>query len=1020
MLLHAIVQLLFMHMACCAHAVMSSFNGNYTDGLSLLEFKKSIASDPQQALMSWNDSNHFCSWEGVLCSVKHPQRVTSLRLKNQGLVGPVSPSLGNLTFLKILILSANSFSGEIPPSLGHLHRLQYLNLINNTLQGRIPSFANCSKLKELWLENNQLDGQITEHLPSGLEKLILASNNLSGTIPTYLANITTLKLFTCLSNNIEGNIPNEFANMRGLKELYVGKNKLSGRFPQFISNLSNLVGFSVAFNDLSGNVPSNFGNSLPNLRLFELGGNYFHGHIPSGLTNASKLNLIDISINEFSGILPSSIGKLSKLSWLNLEGNKLQARNKKDWEFMDSLANCTELEMFSVAANRLEGNVPKSLGNLSNQLQYLHLTGNQLSGDFPSGITNLHNLIIVALDFNQFRGELPEWLGALKSLQVLRVDNNKFTGLIPSCLSNLSNLVMLTLNSNQLHGRILPSLGNLKMLGVLNIYRNNLHGSIPKEIFGIPTIVHLSLSFNKLDAPIHTDIGNAKQLTYFNVGSNNISGEIPSTLGNCESLEDIKMGHNNFNGSIPTSLGNIGGLQLLNLSHNNLSGAIPESLGRLQLLEQLDLSFNHLSGEVPTKGIFGNVTSIHIDGNQGLCGGTLELHLPSCAVATLNSRSHKRSTVRKILIPLATSIVSSIAIVISVMLLWTGRQKTKSIFQPSFGSKFPRVSYHDLARATEGFSTSNLIGKGRYSYVYQGKLFQDRIEVAIKVFILETRGAQKSFIAECNALKNLRHRNLVRILTACSSIDSNGNDFKALVYEFMPRGDLHALLYSSQDDRDPSISNLFTLAQRLCIVVNVADALEYLHHNNQGAIVHCDLKPSNILLDETMTAHVGDFGLARFKIGSGVSSFADSISTSSIAIKGTIGYVAPECAAGGDVSSAGDVYSFGIIVLEIFLRKRPTDDMFKDDLNIARFVEMNFPDRISQIVDPELQEEQQDLLQQTSGNMKKESLECLLSVLNIGLQCANASPNERMDMQEVAARLRGIKQAYLKETEAGV
>ena len=118
-----------------------------------------------------------------------------------------------------------------------------------------------------------------------------------------------------------------------------------------------------------------------------------------------------------------------------------------------------------------------------------------------------------------------------------------------------------------------------------------------------------------------------------------------------------------------------------------------------------------------------------------------------------------------------------------------------------------------------------------------------------------------------------------------------------------------------------------------------------------------------------------------------------------------------------DVSSAGDVYSFGIIVLELFLRKRPTDDMFKDDLNIARFVEMNFPDRISQIVDPELQEEQQDLLQQTSGNMKKESLECLLSVLNIGLRCANASPNERMDMQEVAARLRGIKQAYLKETE---
>ncbi|VAH56514.1 unnamed protein product [Triticum turgidum subsp. durum] len=674
----------------------------------------------------------------------------------------------------------------------------------------------------------------------------------------------------------------------------------AGRFPQAILNLSTLTILELAANGLSGEVPPNLFTSLPDLQILFLGGNLFLGHLPSSFTNASNIQALDLSRNNFTGLMPTTIGKLTKLLSLNLENNELQAHNREDWEFLNSLGNCTELQMFSMGYNHLSGHVPSSLGNLSSQLQELYLTNNQLSGDFPSGIANLRNLIFVALGRNNFTGVVPMWIGTLKAVQV------------------------------------------------------------PMEIFRIPAITGIDLSFNSLDGQLPTGIGNAKQLVILRVSSNKLSGDIPNTLGDCESLEGIELDSNIFSGSIPTSLAKISSLKVLNLSTNNLTGSIPASLGSLELLEDLDLSFNHLNGEVPTKGIFRNATTLKINGNQGLCGGVKELHILACSDVPSNSTRHKESLVLKVVIPIAC--VVSLAVVIFGYLLWIRKHNSKSISLPSFSTKLPKVSFNDLTRATAGFSTPNLIGRGRYSSVYQGKLLEDQNEVAIKVFNLEIRGAHKSFIAECNALRNVRHRNLVPILTACSSIDSKGNDFKALVYELMPRGDLHKLLYSTQDYECSSDLNLIMMAQRISIVVDVADALEYLHHNNQETMIHCDLKPSNILLDDNMTAHVGDFGLSRFKVGSTMSSLGNP-NSSSVAVMGTIGYAAPEA---------------------------------------------SFPGRVLEIVDPQLLQE----LEETPMALKEKCSECLLSMLKVGLSCTKPSPGDRINMQEVAAKLHGIKDAY--------
>uniref|UniRef100_I1QY37 Receptor kinase-like protein Xa21 n=3 Tax=Oryza glaberrima TaxID=4538 RepID=I1QY37_ORYGL len=962
--------------------------------------------------MSWNDSIHFCNWEGILCSLRIPYRVTSLNLTNRGLVGQISPSLGNLTFLSILSLTENSFSGQIPASLGHLNHLQTLWLSNNTLQGVIPDFTNCSSMKALRLNGNNLVGKFPQ-LPHRLQSLQLSYNHLSGTIPASLANITRLNVLTCTYNNIQGDIPHEIGKLSSLQFLYVGANKLVGRFPQAILNLSTLIGLSLGFNNLTGEAPSNLGNCLPNLQLLELEDNCFQGQIPSSLINASKLYRLELASNNFTGVVPRSIGKLTKLSWLNLQSNKLQACNKQDWEFLDSLANCTELKAFSIASNHLEGHVPTSLGNLSVQLVQLFLSGNQLSGGFPSGIANLPNLIYIGLDNNQFTGAVPKWLGTLSNLQQILLHENMFTGFIPTSLSNLSVLGSLWLDYNKIGGPLPASLGNLQTLETLSISNNKLHGSVPMEIFRIPTIRLIDLSFNNFDGQLSARVGNAKQLMYLYLSSNNLSGDIPSSLGNCESLEGIKLGSNILSGSIPTSLGNIRSLKVLNLSHNNLSGSIHANLGKLWLLQQVDLSFNNLSGEIPTEGIFLNATAVHINGNEGLCGGALNLHLPTCYVMPLNSSRSERSILRYLVI-LFASLVS--VIFMYLLLLWRGKQKKKCTSLTPFDSKFPRVSYNDLAKATEGFSASNIIGRGIYSHVYKGELFQGRDVVAVKVFSLETEGAEHSFITECNALRKVRHRNLVPILTVCSSLDTKGNDFRALVYKLIPQGDLYSLLHSTRDSENGFTSNIITFSQRLSIVVDIADALEYLHHNNQETVVHCDIKPSNILLDNDMKAYVGDFGLARLKADAAVPSVGDSNSTSMIAIKGTIGYVAPEYASGGQVSTAADVYSFGIVLLEVFLRKGPTDDMFKDGLDIAKFVSMNFPDKILDIVDPVLLQDELDCSKESAVAMKEIFSECLHSVLNIGLCCTKQSPYERMDMREMAAKLHGTRRHISEAT----
>ena len=200
----------------------------------------------------------------------------------------------------------------------------------------------------------------------------------------------------------------------------------------------------------------------------------------------------------------------------------------------------------------------------------------------------------------------------------------------------------------------------------------------------------------------------------------------------------------------------------------------------------------------------------------------------------------------------------------------------------------PMVSYNEILKGTDGFSEANLLGKGRYGTVYKGTIENQGVDVADKVFNLQQSGSYKSFQIECEALRRVRHRCLVKITTCCSSINHQGQDFRALVFEFMPNGSLESWIHSSTGTQNGNTT--LTLAQRLDIAADIVDALDYLHNGCQPSVIHCDLKPGNILLTHNMRARVGDFSIARILNEAAIGTSMNSHST--IGIRGSIGYIA--------------------------------------------------------------------------------------------------------------------------------
>jgi hypothetical protein len=253
-------------------------------------------------------------------------------------------------------------------------------------------------------------------------------------------------------------------------------------------------------------------------------------------------------------------------------------------------------------------------------------------------------------------------------------------------------------------------------------------------------------------------------------------------------VEKFAFGGELFPSSIPELLRFLRALQYLNLSHSNFTGQIPKFLAGFRLLQYLDLSFNDIQGEMPTQGVLGNASAVSVLGNSKLCGGISQLNLSRCIPN--NSKGQTSSTEQMLIIAIPCGFLGFFFMIACLLFCCFKITKNKPSSESSREFSFRRVTYKELFQATVRFSSSNLIGAGSFGSVYKGVIASDGAIVAVKVFKLLSKGASKSFMSERAALINIRHRNLVRVLSARDGVDFQGNDFKSLVYEFMVNGSL--------------------------------------------------------------------------------------------------------------------------------------------------------------------------------------------------------------------------------------
>nr|CAB3488835.1 unnamed protein product [Digitaria exilis] len=636
------------------------------------------------------------------------------------------------------------------------------------------------------------------------------------------------------------------------------------------------------------------------------------------------------------------------------------------------------------------------------------------------GLAQLTRLRRLSLHDNAIAGPIPASLGFLPELRGLYLFNNRFSGAIPASIGACVALQAFDASGNRLSGPIPPAVANSTKLIRLNLSRNALSDQIPAEVVASASLLYLDLSYNNLSGPIPDAFaGSPSSSKLLNHNSNK------EAITGSYQLVFLSLAHNSLDGPIPESLTRLTKLQQLDLSANNLDGTIPGGLDNLTAtLQSFNVSYNNLSGAVPPA-LARKFGEPSFTGNIQLCGYSASTPCPaspspapSAPASPTEEESHgRRKFSTKELILIIAGIVIGVLVLLllcCLLLCFLTRKKSSS----SSTTAAARRGKQQAATATKDAAagrgekpgsgaaevesggdvggklvhfdgplaftaddllcaTAEIMGKSTYGTVYKATL-EDGSLVAVKRLREKITKGHKEFEAEAAVLGRIRHPNLLAL--RAYYLGPKGE--KLLVFDYMPKGSLSAFLHA----RPPNTP--VDWATRMTIAKGTARGLAYLH--DDMSIVHGNLTASNVLLDEQWNPKISDFGLSRL--------MTTAANSNVLAAAGALGYRAPELSKLKKANAKTDVYSLGVIILELLTGKSPADSTNGMDLPqwVASIVKEEWT---SEVFDLELMRDA------AAGTVGDE----LMDTLKLALHCVDPAPSVRPEAREVVRQLEQIR-----------
>ncbi|XP_031476007.1 receptor-like kinase TMK4 [Nymphaea colorata] len=795
---------------------------------------------------------------------------------------------------------------------------------------------------------------------------------------------------------------------------------------------------------ISGTIPSKAISALTMLTTLSLQGNHLTGALPS-FAGLSSLQTLYLDNNNFSSVPPGIFSGLTSLQNLHLDNNQFAP-----WVIPD-LSDSTSLQAFTASNAFITGTIPDYFGKMVN-LQSLRLSYNNLTGGLPTTFagSGIQNLWLNNQQGEKLSGSI-EVLGQMTSLVQAWLHSNAFTGPIPD-LTKCTSLVDLQLRDNSLTGVLPSSLFSMRSLLNISLSNNRLQGQYPNFNSSVTQNIGTLNSFclpqpGPCDQRVDILLAIAAAVNYPLDFANSWKGNDPCSGPwsgvTCDAkgvITVLNFANRRLVGTISPAIANLTGLKTLYLSNNNLTGPIPASLTTLQNLQIIDVSNNNLTGAVPafspnvTLKSSGNLY-LGTGGSSGGSGGSGDDGGGGTASGSSGSAAHGGSLSAAARVGIGIGVVLALVIVAGLVFCYfckskgrgfgrvqsppssanglgevklnvgndntnvTSEEHSASSSLPDPGSMV--ISIQVLQEVTNNFSDSNEIGRGGFGVVYRGEL-HDGTKIAVKRMQGATMGGKgmNEFLAEINVLTKVRHRHLVALLGYC--IERNE---RLLVYEYMPQGTLGQHLFEGPENGFCFLN----WKARLTIALDVARGVEYLHSLALTSFIHRDLKPSNILLDDNMRAKVSDFGLVKL-----APEGKYSVETR---LAGTFGYLAPEYAATGRVTTKVDVYAFGVILMEMITGRKALDQSQPEESShlvtwFRRILIGNKGD-VSKAIDPTLNLDDE------------ETFNSISVVAELAGHCTAREPHQRPDMGHAVSVLAPLVEQWKpssrdEETSEGI